>query len=74
MEATGTEPTASAHCVAPPKLSDQIGCVGGRPVVIPQKSIANEVAVLVEGHHAVLLTTDRQCGNPVKESGSLAAS
>ena len=42
-----------------------------RAYIVPQHGVANHVALLVENHHAVLLTANGQCFNIVKSAGLL---
>ena len=66
IEATGTEPTASAQIVEP-QLGNEVLGVRGRPVVVPQQGIADEFTILVEGYHAVLLATDGERRHSIEE-------
>ena len=42
-----------------------------RAYVVPQHGVANHTALLIENHHAVLLTADGKCLNVVKSTGLL---
>ena len=42
-----------------------------RAYIVPQHGVANHVALLIENHHAVLLTANGQCLNIVKSTSLL---
>lgn len=50
-------------CLLAAELGDQVHGVRRRPRVIPQQCRANDVAVLVQGDHSVLLACDGQRGD-----------
>ena len=52
-------PTASAQACGPPSSRDQVLGVRRRSVVVPEQCVPDQLARLVEGHHAVLLAPRR---------------
>ena len=68
-DATGTDPTASAHARGPPRLGDQPGGLRGRPVVVPEQGRADDLAAVVERDVAVLLGPDRDGVDVVQAAG-----
>ena len=74
MEATGTEPTASAHAVAPPGSAIRSWASRADLLSFHSRGVANELTIFVEGHHAVLLAANGRRRPPSRRAGSAVAS
>jgi hypothetical protein len=71
-EPDGVGPCLPAgRLVAVPEVGDQVGGGAGRPHVVPQQGVADDGAVLVEAHHAVLLAAHRQGRDVGQATGGL---